>query len=154
MITAAHVRRSQLAQRLVAWATPLALGLGLALNATPSVAGGGVSWSVNVQLPPVGVVVAGRPHHQPHYGPPPAVVYAPPPTIYVAPPPVVYAPPPRVVYAPVVVGYGHHGHRHGGHGHWKDRDRDGIPDRWERRHGWNASPHPHGPPPGVVYRGW
>jgi hypothetical protein len=130
-----------------------AVGLAAALIAPPAVAGG-VHWSVNVQLPPVGVVV-GRPVHVPApvvYAPAP--VYAPRHVVYAPPPAVVYAPPPRVVHAPVVVGHGYahpHGHRRG---HWKDRDRDGIPDRWDRHPGWGGGYGHQAPPPAVVYRGW
>ncbi len=48
--------------------------------------------------------------------------YAPP--LYLPPPPRVFHAPP----APVYWGHGHHGYRHG------DRDRDGIPDRYDHRY--------------------
>jgi hypothetical protein len=134
----------------------LALGvLSAALIAAPAAqAHGSVQWSIGINLPPVGAVVTSRPYH----APPPAVVYAPPPAVvapvYQAHPAYPAYPiygPPRVIVAPV----------HGwapppGRGRWKDRDRDGIPDRWERGpHGsqWHHGPGPHGPPPRYG-RGW
>ena len=79
--------------------------------------------------------------------------------VYVAPPPVVYAPAPRIVYPqpyavvpyghghvyrerwdrPYRDGRGHHGgwdrdrHDRGDSDRWRDRDHDGIPNRWDRR---------------------
>ncbi|UYN94282.1 MAG: hypothetical protein KIT25_19915 [Enhydrobacter sp.] len=58
--------------------------------------------------------------------------YSRPPTYYSSPTYYsTYAPPPRVVtqtrYVPVPAQRTHH------HKRWRDRDRDGIPDRWERR---------------------
>lgn len=140
--------KQQVARRL-----SLMLGGGLlvgaAIVASPAAhAHGSVQWSIGINLPPVGAVVSSRPV----YGPPPAVIYAPPPAVVYAPvysaypayP--VYAPPPRVVFAPV------HGWAPPPGRHWRDRDRDGIPDRWERRPGWGYG-HSHGPPPGHR-RGW
>lgn len=116
---------------------------------------GNVYWSIGISAPPVGTVISNGPVYAPVYAPAP-VVYAPPPVVY-APPPVVYQPAPRVVYpAPVVVGrpvpigyhpgwgdrdrdgipnrYDRHDNRYGHHQHYyRDRDRDGIPDRHDRR---------------------
>lgn len=119
---------------------------GLAAASLPAHAGSNVWWSIGIQLPPVGTVISNAPVYAPPpvvYAPPPVivhpapVVYAPP--VYVQRPPrVVYAPPPQVVYAPppqVVYGGWHSpGHKR----KWKDRDRDGIHDRydqWDDRRG-------------------
>lgn len=101
-------------------------------------AGGQVTWSVGVNLPPAQVVFSNGPVY--HY--PPHTVYrvAPPPVVY-QPPPVYYAPP-QVIYRPAPV-YGHppptyggwvydrpprwhrgHGHGHGHHGHWRGHKDD------------------------------
>jgi hypothetical protein len=96
-------------------------------------AGSNVNWSVGIELPNVATVISNFPvpplprvvvQHQP------AVVYAPAPVVY-QPAPVVYQPAPRVVYHPVPVvvqrGYG-------------DRDRDGIPNRYDRHDNrWRAA---------------
>ena len=71
-------------------------------------------------------------------------VYAAP--VYVPPPRPVYVQPAPVVYGPPVYGYYyeergprwsppayHHHHHHHGGGRYRDSDRDGVPDRWERR---------------------
>jgi hypothetical protein len=63
--------------------------------------------------------------------------FAPPP-VYYAPPPVHYAPPRPVIVRPAPIYYAprHHGY-HGYHGHpgyHRDADRDGIPDRYDRRY--------------------
>lgn len=103
-------------------------------------AGTNVYWSIGISAPPIGTVISNAPiHPAPVVVAPAPVVYAPPPVVY-APAPVVVRPAPRVVHAPpvvvrpaprvvhappVVVGrpvpvaY-------------RDRDRDGIPDRWDR----------------------
>lgn len=113
-----------------------AVAAAASLFAAGAAQAGNVYWSIGISAPPVGTVISNAP---PVYAPPvyaPPVVYAPPPVIYAPPPvvyapaPVVYAPPvyrpvPRVVY-PAPVGY----YRHG----WHDRDRDGIPDRYD---GWD-----------------
>lgn len=128
--------------------------LALAASATMLCAGaaqaGNVYWSVGVNLPPVGTVISNAPVYQEPliYAPAP-VIYAPAPVIY-APPPVVYHPAPRVVYGPpqvvysrpvpVVYGGWGRGYGHAGHAGYWDRDRDGIPDRWDRydnRRDWN-----------------
>lgn len=68
-----------------------------------------------------------------------APVYVPAPRpVYVQPAPVVYAPPAYGYYyeergprwSPPA--YHHHHHHHGG-GRYRDSDRDGVPDRWDRR---------------------
>jgi hypothetical protein len=110
----------------------------LGVASVAAMAGGQVTWSVGVNLPPAQVVLSNGPTY--HY-PPQAVYRVAPPPVYYQPPPVYY-PPPQVVYrrAPV---YGHppafgvwvherpprwhrgHGHGHGHHGHWRGhRDRD------------------------------
>ncbi len=116
---------------------------------------GNVYWSVGISAPPIGTVISNAPPVV--YGPPP-VVYAPPPVVYAPPPPVIYAPapvvyaPPPVVYrpvprvvypAPVIVhprpvpiGY---------YGGWGDRDRDGIPNRYDRHDNrWGYHDHDRG----------
>lgn len=71
-----------------------------------------IRWSVTIGTP--GAVVYGAPAVVPVYGPPVvAPVYGPP--VVVRP-----APPPRVVYYAPAAGW--------------DRDRDGIPDRYDRRY--------------------
>jgi hypothetical protein len=98
---------------------------------------GNVYWSIGISAPPVGTVIS----NAPYYGPAP-VVYAPPPVVYApapvyAPPPVVYRPVPRVVYqAPVMVG---RPVPIGYHPGWGDRDRDGVPNRYDRHdnRGWH-----------------
>lgn len=113
-----------------------------ALLAAGTARAGDVHWSIGINLPPIGTVISNVPQG-PIYAPapviysPPPVVYSPPPVVY-APPPVVYRPVPRVVYpapvvygqpVPVVYGPGYYGHRQQG---WGDRDRDGIPNRYDR----------------------
>jgi hypothetical protein len=116
--------------------------LGLAgVAATGAAHAGGVSWSVGIHLPPL-VISGGNVgfYPAPVYYPPP-VVYAPPPRVVYAPPPVIYRPAPPVVYRPAPVRYdpqyryGHDG-RWNGRGdsdRWRDRDRDGVPNKWDRR---------------------
>ena len=97
-------------------------------------AGSNVYWSIGISAPAVGTVISNAPiYPQPQvvYAPPP-VVYAPPPVVY-APPPVVYRPAPRVVYQqpvvvsrPVPIVYG------GWDRGYRDRDHDGVPNRWDR----------------------
>ena len=107
----------------------------LGLASTAAHAGGNVTWSVGISLPPVTTVIGNaRVYHAPPpvvYAPPP-VIYQPPPVyvqphpVYVHPAPrVIYAPPPQVVYQ---TGWAPPGHRK----KWKDRDRDGIHDHWDR----------------------
>jgi hypothetical protein len=108
----------------------------LGAAALPAQAGGNVSWSIGINLPPVATVITNAPRVV--YAPPP-VVYAPPPVIYQPapvyyhPPPVVVHQPPRVIYAPPPQVVYHSGWAPPGHKRkWKDRDRDGIDDRWDR----------------------
>lgn len=120
-----------------------AVATAASLLAAGSAQAGDVHWSIGISLPPVATVISSAP--APIYAPAPVyapapiyapapVVVAPPPVVY-SPPPVVYTPAPRVVYpAPVIVSrpvpvvYGPP-HRHHG---WGDRDRDGIPNRYDR----------------------
>ncbi|MCU0774806.1 MAG: hypothetical protein MUC74_09930 [Ideonella sp.] len=115
--------------RIPRFLASIAAVAGLAAASAPAFAGGNVWWSIGIHLPPVGTVISNAPPVV--YAPAP-VVYAPPPVIY-APPPVVVHRAPRVVYAPppqVVYGGWHApGHKR----KWKDRDRDGIHDRWDDR---------------------
>ncbi len=103
------------------------------LLATGAAHAGNVYWSIGISAPPIGTVISNAP---PVYAPPP-VVYAPPPVVY-APAPVVYVPPPppRVVYRPAPVVYGppvvYRPVPVGYHGAWGDRDRDGIPNAYDR----------------------
>jgi hypothetical protein len=55
-------------------------------------------------------------------------IFAPPPAMYYAPPPVVLRPAP-IYYAPRPYAYHYRPHKH----HW-DHDRDGIPNRYDRRY--------------------
>jgi hypothetical protein len=98
-----------------------------ALGATQARAHTDVRWSVSIGLP------------LPIYGVP-APVYAPPPAVHVRPAPVVVyggAPVYHGGYRGHGGGYGHYGHQsYGGYqgqqGRW-DHDRDGVPDRYDRR---------------------
>ncbi len=60
----------------------------------------------------------------------PAPVYAQPQPVYVQPQPV-YVQPYPVYTQPQPVYYGSHRH-HGRRGHWRDHDRDGVPNRYDR----------------------
>jgi hypothetical protein len=109
--------------------------LGLAgVAATGAAHAGNVAWSVGINLPPL--VISGG-NVGAYY---PAPVYYPPPVVY-APPPVIYRPAPPVVYRPAPVRYDpQHGYwrdsRWQGRGdsdRWRDRDRDGVPNKWDRR---------------------
>jgi|RhisoiCoNPM_1038542.scaffolds.fasta_scaffold03902_2 hypothetical protein len=124
--------------------------LGLAgVAATGAAHAGNVAWSVGINLPPL-VISGGNVgayYPAPVYYPPPVVyapppvVYAPPPRVVYAPPPVIYRPAPPVVYRPAPVRYDpQHGYwrdsRWQGRGdsdRWRDRDRDGVPNKWDRR---------------------
>ena len=101
---------------------PLAIALAAAagLFATGAAnAGSNVYWSVGISAPPVATVISNAPGYYapaPVYSYPPQVVYHQPRAYY--PPQVVYERPAPVYY---------HGQRR-----MSDRDRDGIPDRWDR----------------------
>ena len=97
-------------------------------------AGGNVYWSIGISAPPIGTVISNAPGY---YAPGPGY-YDPAPGYY-APAPV-YAYPPRVVYTPARPIYHSpqrvyerpaHVYHSGNRRHW-DRDRDGIPDRYDR----------------------
>ena len=107
----------------------LALAICGAMVAGGAQAGGNVYWSIGITAPPVGTVISNAPGYYyapaPLYAYPPQVVYAPPPRVYYHPPTVVYERAPQVVYERPVRVYRHHRR------HW-DRDRDGIPDRYDR----------------------
>ncbi len=112
---------------------PLVLALAAAasvLAAGAAHAGSNVYWSIGLNAPAVSTVISNSPGY---YAPAPVYAY-PPPVVY-TPAPRVYYPQPQVVYErPAPVYY--HGHRRGA-----DRDRDGIPDRFDRydnRQGWNG----------------
>ncbi len=74
-----------------------------------------VVWSIGVNVP-FGYVQ-------------PAPVYVQPAPVYVQPQPV-YVQPYPVYTQPQPVYYG--SHRHGRRGHWRDHDRDGVPNRYDR----------------------
>lgn len=112
-----------------------ALGFGLAVSVAQA---GNISWSIGINLPPIGTVISNAPVYAdgPYYGPapysaPPPVVYRPapvyysPPQVVYRPVPIYYAPPPVVVYGPVR-GYDRPSHRHV-HRDWRSREH-----RWER----------------------
>ena len=105
----------------------------------------GTHWSIGINLPAAGFVVADSPRY---YVPPPAPVYYEPSPVYYEPAPVVryapapryverdvyYAPPQRVVYAPV----------------YREHRWDGRDDRWDhgrREHGdrWSHDRDDQGP---------
>lgn len=103
------------------WAA-LLLALGGLAVVQPAQARPDVQWSVTIGTP----------------------VYAAP--VYVPPPRPVYVQPAPVVYGPPVYGYYyeergprwsppayHHHHHHHGGGRYRDSDRDGVPDPWDRR---------------------
>jgi hypothetical protein len=90
-----------------------------------------VYWSIGLSAPihpgvSIGTVISNSPGYRGYVRPAP---------IYYAPAPVYYAPPPvYVAPAPVYVvprGHYRHDYRHDKR-RWRDRDRDGIPDRWDR----------------------
>lgn len=114
----------------------LALALCTTIGAGGAHAGGNVYWSIGITAPVVTTVTPG------YYAP--ATVYAPSPVLYVPPPRVYYQPQvvyervPHVVYERPVRVY-RHGHRR----HW-DKDRDGIPDRYDsydNRQDWGGHGH-------------
>ena len=85
-------------------------------------AGSNIHWSIGINAPPVATVISngygyGYYAPAPVYAYPPAVVYSPAPRAYY-PPQVVYERPAPIYY---------HGQRR-----MSDRDRDGIPDRYDR----------------------
>jgi hypothetical protein len=130
----------------------VALVAGSTLAANAAHAGGNVYWSIGVNTVPLGGVISNAPGY---YSPAPVYAY-PPPALYVPAPQVYY--PPLVVYeAPQVVyqrpmpvyrwgerrfwdrdrdgipdRYDRHDERKRRHGDFRDRDRDGIPDRFDR----------------------
>ena len=81
--------------------------LGCALATGGAQAHSNVSWSIGINLPPIGAVISDAPLYTapaPVYVAPAPVVYAPPPPVYVAPAPVVVVPRPIYVRpAPVYV---------------------------------------------------
>ena len=105
------------------------------LAAGAAQAGSNIQWSIGINAPPVATVISnggyGYYAPAPVYAYPPEVVYSPAPRAYY-PPEVVYSPAPRAYYPPQVV-YERpvpiyfHGQRR-----MSDRDRDGIPDRYDR----------------------
>lgn len=133
----AVLSRSRLSPRWV-----LAAGLGLAtLAAAGAARADNVQWSLGISAPGVSLAVSEGGHrHAPRVvvAPPvyvqPAPVYVQPAPVYTRPAPVYVRPAPVFVQPPVVVhqppvwvaqGYGH--------GHYRDRNHDGIPDRWQYR---------------------
>ena len=138
------------------------------LAAGAAQAGSNIQWSIGINAPPVATVISnggyGYYAPAPVYAYPPEVVYSPAPRAYY-PPEVVYSPAPRAYYPPQVVyerpvpiyyhgqrrmsdrdrdgipdRYDRYDNRQGydrGHdrGHFRDRDRDGIPDRYDRNDG-------------------
>ena len=114
---------------------PLAIALAAAAGlfaAGAANAGSNVFWSVGISAPPIATVISNAPGYYepaPVYAYPPQVVYQQPRVYY--PPQVAYQQP-RVYYPPQVAYQQpapvyYHGQRR-----MADRDRDGIPDRWDR----------------------
>ena len=98
-----------------------ALAAAAVLAAGAAQAGSNVYWSIGVAAPGVGTVISNAPSYYepaPVYAYPPQVVYAPQPRVYY---------PPQVVYEQRLVPIYYQGARH-----YHDRDRDGIPDRYDR----------------------
>lgn len=108
------------------WAARLAIMVGASLAmliASPAQARPDVHWSISIGAP---VYVEPAPAAY-YYVPPP-----PPRPVYVQPAPIVYGPP-GYYYEPRPYPrhhrHHHHHHRHG----YRDSDRDGVPDRYDRR---------------------
>jgi hypothetical protein len=89
-------------------------------------------WSIGLNAPlhsgvSIGTVISNGPgYHGGYYRPAP---------IYYAPAPVYYGPPAYSYYAPPVYVAPRHAYRKGyrhDNRRYRDRDRDGIPDRWDR----------------------
>ena len=98
-----------------------ALAAAAVLAAGAAQAGSNVYWSIGVAAPGVGTVISNAPSYYepaPVYAYPPQVVYAPQPRVYY---------PPQVVYEQRSVPIYYQGARR-----YHDRDRDGIPDRYDR----------------------
>jgi hypothetical protein len=121
-------RRSAAAGRRLLSSVLLALG-SLVLLAPPAQARPDVQWSVTIGGPAV--------HAAPVYVQPAPVIYGPPAHGYHY-----YergerwrsAHPHRYHYHHHHPHHGHHHHHHRGHGRgYRDSDRDGVPDRWDRR---------------------
>ncbi|CAN5670288.1 hypothetical protein BH09PSE5_BH09PSE5_35230 [soil metagenome] len=74
------------------------VALVVSLGAATQAAHAGVSWSVGINVPPVGTVISNAPGY---YSPP---VYVQQPPVYYAPPPVYYAPRP-IYYQPRPIYY-------------------------------------------------
>ena len=87
-------------------------------------AGSNIQWSIGINAPPVATVISnGYGYDYGYYAPAP--VYAYPPAVVYSPAPRAYYPPQVVYERPVPIYY--HGQRR-----MSDRDRDGIPDRYDR----------------------
>lgn len=116
---------------------PLAVALlaGLALVPKAAQARGDVRWAISIGVPAVPAAVYVEPAPVYMAPPPPAYYYAPPPrpAVYVQPAPVVYGPPAYGYYDERSYRPRHHHHHHGGG--YRDSDRDGVPDRYDRRPG-------------------
>lgn len=98
----------------------LALAAAAVLVTGAAHAGSNVFWSIGISAPPIGTVISNAPGY-----------YAPAP-VYAYPPPIVYTPAPRVYYPPQVVYERPVPIYHQGQRRQWDRDRDGIPDRYDR----------------------
>ena len=138
----------------------LALATAATLLSAGTAQAGHVNWSIGINLPPIGTVISNGPVYAPapvYYEPAP--VYYEPAPVYYAPPPVVYRPAPRVIYAPPPVVYSrpvpvvYGGWSQHSHQQYRDSDRDGIPDRWDRydnRQRWDREHDGHKVPHRVV----
>jgi hypothetical protein len=90
-------------------------------------------WSIGINVPAAGVVVANTPRYHVHEAAP--VYYVPPPRYVQR--EIYYAPPPRVVYEmPRHRHWHHHHHHHGRHDRWDARrGQDRYDHRWDDGHG-------------------
>ncbi len=118
------------------------------LAAGAAQAGSNVYWSIGLNAPGVGTVISNAPGYYapaPVYAYPPQVVYEPAPRVYY-PPQVVYERPAPIYYQGarrihdrdrdgIPNRYDRYDNRTSRHGAYGDRDRDGIPNRYDRNDG-------------------
>jgi hypothetical protein len=100
------------------------LGIAALVGASAAHARSDVHFSIGIQAP-FGVIQPAPVYVQPQ------PVYVEPAPVYVQPQPVYVQPQPVYVQPQPV--YHRHGHSHGWRGPWGDADRDGVPNRYDRR---------------------